>query len=283
MLNSSNNLDTNTLIKKFWFKVIPTWLLVIGEGVALLLFPLVIGRSVDGLINNSYSGLYELGLLAIGLLILGSARRFYDTRVYTKIYRQEVGNYIEKSNKANIDVSKITARVNLFTEIVTFLEESIPEIIGEVIGLVGTIILIYFISVEVFWLCLGAMLIIIVVYLFSKNRIYRLNSKTNNEYEKQVSVLETRNKGRIDYHLGLLQKYRVNLSDLETINYGLVWLVLGSVLIASIILITTNADITRGNIVSGMMYVFGFVEGALIFPFFFQEMIRLNEIGNRLS
>ncbi len=279
----SHDISTTKLIKRFWFKALPTWLLVVMEGISLLLFPMVIGWAIDGLVNNSLSGVYKMGFLSITLLAIGSARRFYDTRTYAKIYKLEAEKLVYRELSADSNVSKVTARVNLFTEFIYFLEDSIPNILQQLINLFGTLAIILFITKSVFLACLAAIVLTFVVYGLSQKKIMHMNKEGNDEYENQVNVFGSKEPAAIKNHFAAMMKWRVKLSDLETINFSIIWIMLSAVLLFSVFMITKSSNITYGKILSTVMYVFGFVESILVFPFFFQEIVRLQEIGKRLE
>ncbi|MEM9327918.1 MAG: ABC transporter six-transmembrane domain-containing protein, partial [Bacteroidota bacterium] len=69
-----------------------TLVMVLLEAGLFVLFPLLIGRAIDETIAGSYSGAIALGLLGLVTLLVGAFRRFYDSRVYAKLYRRLGGD-----------------------------------------------------------------------------------------------------------------------------------------------------------------------------------------------
>ena len=249
----------------------------------MLLFPLCIGRAVDGLLKQDYRGLIELGALCLAFLLTGAGRRFYDTRVYARVFRTIGGELIERETKSGAEISRVAARTGLLGEVVDFLENSLPELIEQIIGFVGILIILLLVDSRVFALCLAGACATIAVYALSEARIIRLNKGQNDELERQVDVLASRRPGRIDIHLRDLMRWRVKLSDLETLNFGLIWIALAGTLLGSIVTATTSGDKGIGAILSIIMYVFQFIEAIMAFPFFYQQWLRLREIGQRLG
>jgi len=160
----SQSISLKNLLRRFWKKSLVTWILVVLEGVCLLLMPLVIGWAVDDLMKGGMHGTFQLGGLCLGLLIIGAGRRFYDTRVYSGIFRKVSSELVRREKRRETSVSKISARTNLFTEFVEFLENSIPDIVNHFIGLVGTLGIIVFINVRVFWACLVGAAVTSIIY-----------------------------------------------------------------------------------------------------------------------
>ena len=280
---TGGNISLKTLLSRFWKKALVTWVLVILEGLGLLLMPLVIGWSVDDLIKGQMHGIIPLAGLCLVLLAIGAGRRFYDTRIYSGIFRKVSSELVTRGKLCETSVSKISARTNLFTEFIKFLEHSIPDLFNHFIGLVGALAIIFFINIQVFWTCLAGAAVISIIYALSQNKIHRLNMGQNNEFEKQVDIIASQDSTGVKTHFKNLMVWTIRLSDLETINFSLTWLILTAVLIASILVAATLAETSFGQVVSIIMYVFGFIESVMTFPLHYQQIIRLQEIGTRLA
>ncbi len=141
-----------------------TLLLVLLELASGLLFPLFIGYAINDLIAGTYTGLINLSFLTIASLVFGMLRRFYDSRVYGKIYINLATSLVESEQKKDKDVSVISARVSLLTEIVEFFENSFPEIINSFLGLIGVVIILLTMSFKISILCFVVMGFIVLVY-----------------------------------------------------------------------------------------------------------------------
>jgi len=277
-----HQISLKILLQRFWSKTILTWVLVIFEGLALLLIPLVIGWAVDDLLNNDTLGIFQLTALCAVLLIIGAGRRFYDTRIYSGIYRKVSNEMISREIRNKTSVSKISARTNLFTEFIGFLENSLPEILNHLVCLTGTLFIICFIDFNIFLTCIAGAAATWITYLFSQKKILRLNKGKNDELEKQVELIADNHPGRIKDHFKRLINWNIRLSDLETINFSITWITLAGVLICSIILVSSNSS-SLGHIITITMYVFGFIESIMAFPVYYQQVVRLNEIAGRLG
>ena len=281
-MTNYNNISLKALLRRFWKKTLVTWILVVLEGFCLLAMPLIIGWAVDDLMKGETLGIIQLGALCLVLLIAGAGRRFYDTRVYSGIYRKVSNELVAGERCRQTGISRISARTNLFTEFIKFLEHSIPDLFNHFIGLIGTLAIIVFLDVRVFWACLAGTALISIIYALSQNKIHCLNREQNNEFEKQVDIIASQDSSGVKTHFKNLMVWTIRLSDLETINFSLTWLVLTAVLIVSILVAATSAETSFGQVISIIMYVFGFIESVMSFPLHYQQIIRLQEIGTRL-
>ncbi len=282
-MSDGNPFSLGGLIRRFWRKAALTWVLVVLDAAALVSIPVAIGWAVDGLMNDSWEGVLKLGGICFALLLVGSSRRFYDTRAYGEIYCVVADEVVEAERRKGRSLSTVSARVSLFKEFVDFLEESVPALLNEFIGLFGTLAIIALIDLRVFFVCLGAAVFTVVIYGLSGGRIFRLNRGVNDETEKQVAILESGDRREVARHFQLLTRWRIRMSDLDTLNYSLIWLALSGALIYTVVAVATSGAATMGQVVSAVMYVFGFIEAVLSFPFYYAQLIRLREIAGRLE
>lgn len=255
-------------------------ILVLLDAGLSILFPLFIGFAIDDALLHEYNGAILLGLLGLLTLLVGAGRRFYDSRFYGRLYRQ-LG--IKVGNKADGEVSAKSAHLGFLREVVEFLENSMPEIVNILIGLVGTLVIIATMDLKVLLGCLIILAIVMIVYGTSQNRTVRFNKAYNDEQERQVSALSSDNPVLLHRHLERLMRWNIKLSDLETINFSVTWLSMMAFLVYAIVSSAGHEGISHGTIFSLVLYVFQFIENVTMMPFFYQQWLRLTEITKRLQ
>lgn len=260
-----------------------TMSLVIIELVSNLLYPLFIGYAINDLLKSTYTGIIMLGGLSILTVLIGSIRRAYDSRAYSEIYTSVATSLVDEENKKGSDLSRISARISLINELVEFFENSFPEIINSFIGLLGVLLIIATINLKISLLCTTIIAVVILVYGITSKKNYDLNGEYNDELEKLVNKLETRDISITNRYFKKFMSINIELSDLETINYFIVTTISMVVFIFSIILIMSKANITYGSVISLIMYVYEFIERIIILPLYYQYYVRLQEISYRLE
>lgn len=283
ILKMTKNISLKYLLKKYWIKIIPTWLLVLGEGLLVISLPIMIGEAVDELLKKNNKGLFYLGCICLALLIVGSLRRFYDTRIYSKIYVEISTSIVRDECRKDSNNSEMIARVNLFSEFIEFLEQSIPVIIQQFITLAGTLVILFFISSKVFLSCLGVIVFTFIVYILFEKNFFLFTTMQNNEFEKRVSIINNRKYDSVSNHFSRFAGWQIKLSDLETINYIFIWLGLSIVILFTVYVVSHTDGASFGRTVSSIMYVFNFVECLLSFPIYYQQLIRLRDIASRIT
>lgn len=277
------NFSINSLLLRFRWKILFTFALVTLEALTGILFPLLIGIAIDGLLEDSIDGVLYLSIAGVAALIVGSARRFYDTRIYSGIYCRITPEMIQNETNKDASVSRISARTGLLTEFVEFLENSMPEMINALISVVGILAIIATLNIDVFFACLSILGLIVFIYTITGKFNYKLNTKYNNQLEKQVDVLTARDSIAIKSFYQELMRWNVKLSDLETINYFVIWVGVIAVFIYTPITVIGAGILSYGLVFSIIMYVFDYTGSIVSFPLFIQQVIRLKEISVRLA
>ncbi|HAP64327.1 MAG TPA: hypothetical protein DCR93_34225, partial [Cytophagales bacterium] len=176
-----------------------------------------------------------------------------------------------------------TARLNMIRELVEFMENSLPELIGNVIGLVGVIAIIATLNIKVFVGCLICTVVISLIYLLTSRRTVRLNRSYNDELEKQVDVVASEDPVQLHEHLKSVMKWNIKLSDLEAGNFSFSWLILVVFLLLSVLIPIQDGVVQYGALFALVMYAFEYIEYVLGLPLFYQHWLRLSEIRERLN
>jgi uncharacterized membrane protein YraQ (UPF0718 family) len=139
-----------------------------------------------------------------------------------------------------------------------------------------------FLSTEVFIATLIVSFIIALIYGLTSKKTLHYNHEFNDEYEKQVDIIKSNQIKILRQHIRLLSKWRMKLSDIETINFALTWvLVLGLQFFA--IIFSAKQAVAYGTILSIVLYVFEYTEVSTQIPYSWQERLRLKDIFERVK
>ncbi|PID64694.1 MAG: hypothetical protein CR962_01205, partial [Gammaproteobacteria bacterium] len=126
--------------------------------------------------------------------------------------------------------------------------------------------------------------VIIVVFMATGKLTTRLNHHYNNTMEEQVVAIDKRTTMPIRGFMQRLMKWNIKLSDLETVIFGVIWLAMVALIVFSVVqAVGAGNAIKVGAVMSIVMYVFQFAEGAGMLPLYFQQFLRLQEISLRLK
>lgn len=268
-------------LNEYKAKFVCTLFLIFLEAGITLLFPLFIGYAVDSAIVGSYWGAWQLGVLGLVALIIGVGRRIFDSRLYAKIYQSIACKIISKIEGDQASLK--TARLGMIREFVEFLENTLPELISNIIGLLGIILIIATLNLKIFYGSLFVTILIFLVYWITSNRTMRLNKSSNDEQEKQVAIIAQNDTHELDQHLKKMMKWNIKLSDLEAGNFSISWVLLIIFLVGAILISIGDGIVKYGALFSLIIYVFQYIESVINLPFFYQNYLRLKEIKERLE
>jgi hypothetical protein len=272
-----------TLVVRFKWQILFTNLMVFLESILGVLIPLFIGLAINDLLDQSFRGVIYLIAVSLSSVAVGSMRRVYDTRTYSRIYQVVAPEMVEKEQQKGSSVSKIIARTSLLAEIVEFLEWSVPAVVGAAVYLIATLVIIAGLNLNVFFASLFVLLLTFVVYVKTGKINFNLNEKYNDQLEKEVSALESRDHGIVRNYYRTLMQSNVKLADLGTFNYLIVMLGTTGLLVYTPIAVIKSGIVYYGLVFSAVLYVFEFIAALIELPDHIEQVIRLNEISSRLS
>ncbi|MEM8987052.1 MAG: ABC transporter six-transmembrane domain-containing protein [Pseudomonadota bacterium] len=278
---SSRRLSIWSLVRVFWRQMSVTWGLTLLETVMLAALPLLIGRSIDGLLNNDASAFFWL-LGAMGaLLILATGRRIYDTRAYGTM-RVELGAALVQKATGE-PVSAVSARLYMGRELVEFLEKEAPLVLTAVIQVAVAIIVLFSFDMMLALSAGGATAAILLTYAAAGGRFFKLNRDLNGQVEQQVVALESAVPDAIRVHLSAIRRHEVRLSDTEALVYSLIFAVLMAMLGFNLWFAATQTGATPGQIFSIVTYSYELLESAVVLPVALQSLTRIAEITERIN
>lgn len=272
-----------TLVVRFKWRILLTNLMVLLESILGVLIPLFIGLAINDLLDQSFRGVIYLIVVSLSSVAVGSIRRVYDTRTYSRIYQTVAPEMVANEQQKDSSVSKIIARTSLLVEIVGFLEWSVPAVVGAAVYLIATLVIIAGLNLNVFVASLLVLLLTLVVYTKTGKISFKLNKQYNDQLENEVNALESRDHSFIENYYRTLMQWNVKLADLGTFNYLIVMLATTALLIYTPIAVIKGGIDYYGLVFSAVLYVFEFIATLIALPDHIEQVIRLNEISSRLA
>ncbi len=272
-----------TILKKHKYQLLLTYTLFAIEMLGLLLRPYFLGEAVNGLIKGSYEGLIYLVGAHLVWVVTGTIRHLYDSRTYSEIYTALVTRLMTRNR--NKEVSTLSAHSTLSREFIDFLEFDLNYVIEAVYNIGGSLILLCFYDTQVVLLCMSMMIPVSIASYFYGKRMRLLNKNKNDELEKQVNILATKNTHRIHQHYNELRKWQIKISNQEAWNFGVMELLVMIIITASL-LISSKANgvvMQAGDLIGIYTYILKFVSGLDTIPYMIQRLASLKDIIHRVE
>lgn len=278
---AGHELSIRTLLRVFAGRIAITWVMTLAETTLLAFIPLFIGFAIDGLLDDRWQELINLGLLFGALVFVAVIRRVYDTRVYSAI-RVKLGA-AQTSRGSSMPISALNAQIGMGRELVAFLEETLPLVMTGLTQLIIALIVLFTYSPLLAGSAGVAATASLLVYTLFHRRFFQLNGELNQQTERQVDVLEGRRLRTATAHFLRLRRAEVRISDTEAALYGLIFVLLLGLILFNIRHATTALAATTGAIFAIISYSWDFVDGTITLPATLQDLTRLSEIVGRIN
>ena len=264
------------------YKTQLTWIYVfmLLTELSILSTPFLLGKSVDGLINNNYHWVILLGISYFISNFFNYKRMVYDTKVYTSIYNNIALKFLKKDN---VDLSTKIARTDMAHEIVHVLEGYVHYYIATIVTIIGSLIFIFSENWQVGVLISFAIVFITSAVFMLYKKIKQGINISNNHYEKKAKSIESGYASSESFFCRR-RKIQIYQSTIQGKNWFLVNSIKYVFLILSIILlITTTKDITIGSVITVYSYVNNFLIALLSAPVAIEMVLRIKDVLKRLD
>ena len=278
------SLPFKQVIRSYRWRLLLTYVLTFVENVFELLYPFAIGLAIDGLLRGD--GLLSTAPLAAmwtAHIVTGTARQLYDTRLFSVMYGSAAAAMIVEQRAQGVSTSEVSARVDMMEEMIDFLEYELPTCARSVIGILGSIGMLFFYDVTAGLITAGLLVPVAMVQRLYGKRAFALNSRLNDRWERQVDAVADGERRRVDIHVRALAKWRVKLSDAQAAAWS-VTDVLSLVTAVLVLLHITGTDgIQAGAIFAALAYVLAVTDSLEEAPVIVEQVGRLVDISRRVG
>jgi len=276
-------LKLKTIFKENWKSILFSYFLFSMQAIFMLIYPKVLGESIDHLIAKDYSFIFYLLLTFLGMMVFSYISRVYDTIIFSKIYRRFAS--IETCNQFdnNVETTKINGRLTLMSSVVRFFEADMINILNAAFGLLGSI---YFISLVditlVPYLIFSAILTLMVSYYFSP-KIAAITKDSNDISEEQTEIINHRKISLVNNLLKRKQLLSIKLSNLDAKFFFLIQLIAYGTVTALLTYYVVFNTVSVGSVFSTYRYLFDFVASVSTLPHIIISFINIKDVIKRLE
>ena len=271
------------MFKENWKSIVFSYSLFSINAILLLVYPKVLGESIDHLIAKDYGFIWYLAATFVALMFFGYVSRIYDIKVFSGIYRRFASIETSKQIENGIETTKINGRLTLMNYIVRFFEVDMIVIINTVLGAIGSI---YFLSL-VSWPIVGFLVItgfsILGASYYYSPKLAALTSLNNDISEEQTDIIDTRKISKINNLLRRSQKIALIRATVDSkFSLWIQAIVYGSVTVLLTYYVMYN-KVTVGSVFSTYRYMFDFCNALLGMPTIITSYINIKDVIKRLE
>lgn len=273
----------NSILKENKLPIALIYLINIFEEIFGLFIPSVVGLLINTFISGKGYGHFAFIFTYIGWQGLATIRKIKDTQIYTKIFNQICLKMIVDSKSNVSELSIINARIELIKQIISFIETDFPFFVRSLVSIIGSAILLFYINPK---LLLISIIIIIPSFFFNyfySKRIGKITLDINNQYEKQVKILQTNNLIRIKDYFENLRLKSINKSNQEAYNFGIIEIFVMVMIFTSVFVICQTEKTKIGDIVAGYGIILRFGYGFDFIPYITTKLVNVRDILVRLE
>jgi hypothetical protein len=266
-----------------WKAIIFSYSLFSINSILMLIYPKVLGNTIDHLIAKDYSYIWYMVGTFVLLMFFGYISRIYDIKVFSGIYRKFASIETNKQIEAGIETTKINGRLTLMNNIVRFFEYDMIVVIQTFIGVVGSIYFLSLVSLPIVgFLLLSGLAIVGASYYYSP-KLAAMTALNNDISEEQTDIIGKRKIGGVNNLLRRGQKIAIKRAYIDS-NFG-VWIqaiVYGSVT-ALLTYYVMYSKVTVGSVFSTYRYMFDFCNALLGLPMILTSYINIKDVVRRLE
>jgi hypothetical protein len=271
------------MFKENWKSIIFSYSLFAINSILMVMYPKVLGNSIDHLIAKDYSYIWYLVSTFVAIMFFGYISKIYDTKVFSGIYRRFASIETHKQIEGDVETTKINGRLTLMHYIVQFFERDMLVVLQTIIGLIGAI---YFLSL-VSWTIVGFLIFTSILILgatfYYSPKIANITSQYNDLSEEQTDVISTRNISSINNLLKRGQHLSLKLSGIDAkFSIWIQGIVYGSVTALLTYYVMYN-NVSVGSVFSTYRYMFDFCNALLGVPTIITSYINIKDVIQRLE
>ncbi len=242
--------------KKAPLQILSIWLMDLFEALIIVANPYVIGKCIDGLLQQDIVWLIVLIVLEVLFGISRALNKLLDTRVYSQIVEEESIAYYSRISGTSAADSLISARLDLVNDIPNFLEINLFQILNMILGIIISLVFLYSESKTcVFWLATSTVILI----PWSTHKFQSQITDNFKNYktldEKRVDAISSRNIKEYSNFIRGILAIVVQNSDLDVRVFILTHLLQTALLVAAIWSIFSAETFTAGLLFSTITYV----------------------------
>jgi hypothetical protein len=271
------------MFKENWKSIMFSYSLFMVNSILMVVYPKILGNSIDHLIAKDYSYIWYLVSMFIAIMFFGYISRIYDTKVFSKIYRRFASVETHKQIESDVETTKINGRLTLMHYIVQFFERDMLTVLNTIIGLVGAIYFLSLVSLTIVGFLMITSVLILGVTFYYSPKIAEITSQYNDLSEEQTEIINTRRISSINNLLKRGQGLSVKLSNIDAkFSIWIQGIVYGSVTALLTYYVMFNT-VSVGSVFSTYRYMFDFCNALLGLPTILTSYINIKDVVKRLE
>lgn len=260
-----------------------TYALNLIENAIELLYPLLIGMTINGLLEKEYEALYMLIGIWFAHTVIAGIRQIYDTRLFARILANIASHMAINLRRDGKESGEVSAQVDMAREYIEFFEIEIPALLTILISLIGSMILLAVFDITAGVIMFAFVLPVGVINYWLTRQSIALNKSINNLQEKQVKRIRRGRNRSIRIHFNVMARWRIRLSNADAAGWSAAELILLIAFVIVLLRLIALPDVNAGVIFASVAYLVNIIDDLEHTPDAVQQIGRLIDIRNRID
>lgn len=280
------------IVTRFRWSILFALSLVAIEDIAWIIEPSLFGNVIDALIGIA-SGEATKGsqVLPLALWIgafsvnsgVGALRRSLDQRIFLRMFTDIATEVARVSKEQGLSASKTAARAQLSREFITFFEYRMPEILQQLISIIGALIGLWVFDYRIAATCLVVAIPLLIINKFYNQRVVALQAHLHDSFEETYDVFSEQDPEKVRAYYTQLARPQQRIANWGALSFGLMRIVLLGIFLVVLYIAIDLDNFTTGNIYAIVAYLWTFVTSTEYLPELFESWTSLKDISRRLK
>lgn len=270
-------------VRRARWRIVATYALTGVENGFDLLYPLLIGMAINGLLGGDRLALVPLAGLWSAHIVVAAVRQLYDTRLFARLHADVATEMTMTQRAAGKASGEISARVDMAREFVDFLEMEVPQLATVLFSLVGGVVLLLVYDPVSGGIIAGLLLPVAAINFWLARRAFRLNRAINDQQERQVEVISLGLLRGLKRHFGRIVRWRIHISNADAAAWSAAELLTMAAVLAVIWRLAGLPGANAGDIFAGVAYLLRIIDALDHVPTAMQQIGRLADIRRRVT
>jgi len=242
-----------------------------------------IGKAINDLLNDSWSGVFILIALFVGKVLVSFIKQKRISKTYKTIYDELVVKTIGTPLSAGEDIDLVAPKNTIVYLITDFFKGDLIKGFETIIRLFLVLLVLFILNKTIFLVALGLIVIVFLLYFFRRKRTIEISRDLANEFVKDRQILKERKPEALYQHHQSLEKLDNQLLGISAINLSIIEILSFVFLITSlVVLVKTEGENALGTFFTMLYYVMAFSETMFLLPSIYQKYLKIQEMSKKL-
>ncbi len=239
-----------------------------------------IGRAINDLLNQSWSGIFVLCALFIGKLIISYLKQVRISKSYKVIYDALLTERIGQPLAEGEEHAKLTPKSAIIYAMTECFKGDLIKGLESIIRLVLVLIILFILNKIVFVLALILGVIVVFLYFIQRKQTIHISRLYAEELNREYGLLEMRDPSKYFEHQKKMEGHNRGLLRISAINLSIIeFLSFGFLLLSLIILVNMEGENALGTFFTMLYYVLAFSEVMFVLPSVYQRFLKVEELS----